>query len=443
MRNTHGMAEDCRVMRWGIAASHFISIVRSLMNPLHVLRENGRLVAFGFFMCFCSSVGHTFFISLFNGELRHVFNLSHGDIGAMYAAGTIASAAIFMFAGRLVDRVRLPIMVAIVFGGLALSALGMGLVASAAVLPFVFFGLRLFGQGLASHTGMTAMARSFNATRGRAISLASLGFSAGEALLPTLTVALLAIFAWQSIWLGVAAITVLAVPLGLYLLKGERPRKDEADETTGPQASIRHWRLGAVLRHATFWLRLPTFIAPAFIATGLFFHQVHLAEEKGWPLPLIAGSFTAFALSSIVTTLFAGPLVDRLSARQLWPWVLLPMALSCVVLASSASVWVAPAFMILIGMTTGLYSISGTAMWPELYGTRHLGAIKAFVQSVMVLASGVAPVALGVLIDRDVSMNLISLACAAWCVFAAILAVVAMRRDQSTAGSGTASSPSK
>ena len=43
------------------------------MLPLTFLRAHGRLIGFGFFMYFCSSVGQTFFISLFGGELREAF----------------------------------------------------------------------------------------------------------------------------------------------------------------------------------------------------------------------------------------------------------------------------------------------------------------------------------------------------------------------------------
>lgn len=416
------------------------SVIRAALAPLHfndrhfpmssfrVLRQNGRLVAFGFFMCFCSSVGQTFFISLFNGEIRRSFGLGHGDIGAMYAAGTVTSAATLMFAGRLIDRTRLSRVVVLVLGGLACAAAAMGLVWSAIGLPFVFYGLRFFGQGLASHTGMTAMGRYFNAARGRVISLAALGYSAGEALLPAAVVACLAVVGWQSLWLTIAATVVLAIPLGLFLLSGPMPREADGDDAVSRERAAPDWPLGAVLADRSFWLRMPTLLAPPFIATGLFFHQVRLAEEKGWPLQLMAGAFTAFAVASILTSLMAGPTVDRLSARRLWPWVLLPMAASCAVLAALAASWAALLFMVLIGISTGLFGVAGNALWPELYGTRHLGAIKAFMQSAMVLASGLAPVVFGLLIDRDVGMNRIAVACGAWCLLAAALAVLASPR---------------
>lgn len=78
--------------------------VKGTMLPLSFLRLNGRLIAFGMFIAFASSFGQTFFISLFGGEIRAAFGLSHGAFGSIYAAGTLASAATLVWAGLLIDR---------------------------------------------------------------------------------------------------------------------------------------------------------------------------------------------------------------------------------------------------------------------------------------------------------------------------------------------------
>ena len=47
------------------------------------LRANANLIGFGFALCFVSSVGQTYFISLFGGEIRGEFGLSHGEFGTV------------------------------------------------------------------------------------------------------------------------------------------------------------------------------------------------------------------------------------------------------------------------------------------------------------------------------------------------------------------------
>ncbi|WP_354081811.1 hypothetical protein [Constrictibacter sp. MBR-5] len=56
-----------------------------------------------------------------------------------------------------------------------------------------------------------------------------------------------------------------------------------------------------------------------------------------------------------------------------------------------------------------------------MYETTHLGAIRAFGQSAMVFSSGLAPVAMGVLIDLDISMGAIAAGSAIYCVGASLL----------------------
>ena len=51
------------------------------MFSLSFLRANANLIGFGFALCFISSVGQTYFISLFGGEIRAEFGLSHGGFG--------------------------------------------------------------------------------------------------------------------------------------------------------------------------------------------------------------------------------------------------------------------------------------------------------------------------------------------------------------------------
>ena len=89
------------------------------MLSLSFLRANARLLAFGVLMTFCSSMGQTFFISLFSGEIRTAFALSDGDFGSLYAVATLGSAAVLLWAGRLIDRLPLP-----VFAGSVLALLG-------------------------------------------------------------------------------------------------------------------------------------------------------------------------------------------------------------------------------------------------------------------------------------------------------------------------------
>ena len=96
------------------------------MLSLGFLRANARLIGFGFALCFLSSGGQTFFISLFGGEIRAEFGLSNGEFGTVYMAGTLASAATIVWLGRVVDHWSIERTTTLTLLGLAAIATFMG-----------------------------------------------------------------------------------------------------------------------------------------------------------------------------------------------------------------------------------------------------------------------------------------------------------------------------
>ena len=143
-------------------------------------------LSLGLFLIFSSSVGQTFFISLFSGEIRNAFNLSHGMFGIIYSVATLTSATLFFWLGKLTDQFNLTVLGLITLG--ILSGFSF-LLSSADTLHILFLsllGLRLFGQSMISHIAVTAMARWFSKKRGRALSIALMGHPIGEAILPSL-----------------------------------------------------------------------------------------------------------------------------------------------------------------------------------------------------------------------------------------------------------------
>ena len=386
------------------------------------LREHGLLIGFGFFMCFCSSFGQTFFISWFGGEIRESFSLSHGDFGSIYSAATLTSAATLVWVGRSIDVVSLKAFSVAVVVGLAAACLLMASAWNAAMLFAAVFGLRLFGQGLVSHASMTAMGRYFRAERGRVISIASLGYNFGEAVLPRVLVAALVVIDWRTAWLAAALALVLALPMILALLTGAGTGTSGAGSRSSAAADDNDYALKDVLGNAGFWMRMPALLAPAFIYTGLIFHQVHMAETKGWSPELMAWSFSVAAVASLMATIVAGPLVDWMSARRMVPFYLTTLAAACFVLYGSSADYSAPLFFLLVGINAGFSLVLLGALWPELYGVTHLGAIRAFCHAAMVFSSGLAPAIMGVVIDLGSSFETIALWCGVYCVAASVLA---------------------
>ncbi len=372
------------------------------MPVLHFLRDNARWVAGGFLLTFFSSFGQTFFISLSAGDIRAEYGLSHGGFGTIYMLATLASAATLPQIGKIVDRISVASTVLLAAPVLAIACILMAWSRSLALLVLAIYLLRLFGQGIFTHIAMTAMGRWFAAQRGRAISLTAIGVNLGEAVFPVSFVTIAALLGWRGSWLLAAGVLlVVALPVIYGLLKVERTPQSVVLDPGRP--AVRDWTRAEVVRDPLFWASLSGVLAPPFIGTTIFFHQVYLSELRGWEPSVFAASFAIMSSMTILFALIAGQLVDRFSAIRLLPSFLVPLSLSCFVLASTDAPWGAYAFMALMGISYGFSSTLFGALWPELYGSKHLGGIRSLIVAFMVFATAMGPGLTGALIDAGIS----------------------------------------
>ncbi|MCT8158590.1 MFS transporter [Pseudoruegeria sp. SHC-113] len=372
-------------------------------SALGFARANARWIGAGALMALCSGFGQTYFISIFAGNIRADFGLSHGGWGALYASGTLASAAVMLWAGGLADRFRLRGLGSAVLLGLAVACCAMALASQVWMLPFVVFLLRLFGQGMASHVAMIAMARWFAANRGKAIAFAAFGFSVGEALLPIVFVALMGIAAWQSLWFLCAGLLVAATVLLRHLLRSERQPQSYAESDSSHGLEGRHWTRREALQSRAFWLLAPALFAPSCFVTAFFFQQVHVAEAKGVAHLALVALFPLYTGLSVAAMFATGWAVDRFGTARLLPFYQMPMALGFCALAGFGGLTGIALAMGLMALTTGANAPLPAAVMADLFGTRHLGAIKAVATAIMVLGSAVGPILSGVLIDAGLA----------------------------------------
>ncbi len=386
------------------------------------LRENFRWIAGGFLLTYFSSIGQTFFISASVGEWRSMFDLSHGQFGQLYMLATLASAMVLPFAGKIVDIMPEHRVIALVAPALAAAALLAAHAPSIPVLILAIFLLRLLGQGMMTHIALTATGRWFAAQRGRAVSLVVLGHQGGEATLPLMFASLASLVSFQAGWTGAALLVlVVALPLGVWAYR--TPRSPRGVVMDHPQ-STRQWTRPEVIRDPVFWVLLTGVLAPAFIGTTIFFHQDYLTTLRGWPPLLFAQGLTLMAATTVAFALINGALIDRFGAVAVLPFFLLPLSIACLTAGLAVETWTVVVFMMLLGMSYGISSTLFGALWPEIYGTKHLGAVRSLVVSAMVLATAVGPGLTGTLIDMGLPLPDQLLAMSAYCL--AISAVLAL-----------------
>ena len=272
-----------------------------------------------------------------------------------------------------------------------------------------------------THIALTETGRWFSASRGRAMSLVVPGHQAGEALFPVTFAIIAAAFGWQMAWIGGAAFLMLvALPLILWLFSVERVPTSAEDSAT-PERTARDWTRAEVLRDPYFYMLLFCVLAPPFIGTTIFFHQDYFVDLRGYDPLAFAAAFPVMAATTVTFALISGSLIDRYGALGILPYFLLPLAVASLAAGLVTPVWGVYVVMVLLGVSYGFTSTLAGALWPELYGIKHLGAVRSVIVAAMVFSTALGPGITGALIDMGIGLPVQMLWMAGWCIVASLL----------------------
>ncbi|MAP95070.1 MAG: MFS transporter [Ponticaulis sp.] len=392
---------------------------------LSFLTRNARWLAGGLLLCFFSGFGQTYFISLSNESIRTALDLSHAEFGLAYSIATLASAFTVAKFGHLADRWSPRRSAAIVIMCLGLAAFLMSFsILSVLILVPALYGLRLFGQGFCGHVAMTSAGKWFERNRGKAVSIVGLGFPLSEMTMPVLAAGVLSLAGFQALWAGGAGVLIFSALPAIFLLL----RKDRLPGSADPHENqnvtsevLNNWRRRDVMKRVEFYLVLVAVLCPPFMNTAFFFHQQHLAEIKSWPISMMVGSMTVFALAQIASSLLTGFLIDRIGSKIILSVYLMPLAIGLTIPAFTESSLVIPLVLGFMGLSNGAAASLLGALWPELFGSKHLGEIRALAYAAMVASTAASPLLTGVLIDVGVRFDLQLACCGAFSLLASAL----------------------
>ena len=398
------------------------------MSLFHFLRENAPWLTAGVLLTFLSSFGQTFFISIFAGHIREAFDLTHGQWGGIYTLGTTTSALVMVWAGGLTDHFRVRALAPIILLMSVGACLAMALNPVWWGLFFVIFALRFAGQGMLGHIAVVAMSRWFVAMRGRALSIATLGFAIGESILPLLFVSLMTVIDWRFLW-GVAAfLAFLGIPALMLLLRTERTPQSWAASDQSFGMLGRHWTRNQTLRHFLFWFMIPALLGPAAFNTAFFFHQVHFAEVKAIPHGELVAMFPFYTAVGIGSMVLSGWALDRFGTPRLIPFMQVPMVAAFLIFAWADTTAALLAGFFFLALTTGANSTLPNAFWAEFYGTARIGSIKAMAAAVMVFGSAIGPGLTGLGIDLGLGIEAQYVIIAGYFVFATVMMMIGVAR---------------
>jgi MFS family permease len=389
------------------------------MNYYRFFLANTKILLFGVFLTFFSGFGQTFVLSLYIPSIINEFGISKSLYAGIYSAATLCSGIIMIFAGKIIDRVPLKKFTLWVITGIFIANLIAGFTMNLVMLFFAIFLLRFFGQGLLSHTSMTTMGRYFSRARGKALSIAILGYPLAETLMPIAVLTTIMMIGWrESFMISALIILGLMFPLIIFLIRNfdkKSIREDMIEKqgkitTRSEDVQEKTWSQKDIIRNVFFYIFAPTTFVMGFAQTALFYFQIFIAEFKGWSPEWMAINITAYAIASSVFSILAGPMIDRFSALRIFPFVLFPLIAGLLVLSFFTSPVTTTIFWFLVGISGGINPTVSNALYAETYGTHNLGSVRSVFTFVMIISTAAGPVVYSTFLDSGFTFNHIHIA---------------------------------
>lgn len=389
---------------------------------LSLIRNNLGLLAVAFFAVFTGNLGQSFFIGLFQVPISQHLNLSASEFGNIYAAITIAGGFFVMHFGPKIDWIS-PRRYAI----LVLSALTIGLLlltlSSWWWLGIVGLGLlRLSGQGLMTHLGLTLAGREFTLNRGRALGLMGLAMPVGEIILPP-TIALLFVWLnWQEVWWSILAFLIV-IWFCLFNFVDWPDAPHQTKDTSNKKMSDVN-----PMRELRFWLLIPMLLVLPMTLTGIFIYQAQLTQELNASTATYALALTTMGLIRFPIALLGGRWVDELGVTLLARLYLVPYAvalLTVILIGGNLGIWV---LMLGAGIGMSISTPVGDSLLIRLWGKEHLGRVRSLKSAFLVFSTGITPALIGFLLDAQVSFKTILFGMLIFLIVACLLAQAPIRQ---------------
>nr|WP_321406393.1 MFS transporter [uncultured Carboxylicivirga sp.] len=371
---------------------------------------------FGSIGILASIPGQTIGISTFTDPVKDALGLSRDQFSFAYGIGTFISSLLLTYAGKLYDRYGViwsaTFSILILSASLVLSSYSQ--VVSEGIfsvfhfrhwaIPFtlmtiLFAIIRFSGQGVLTMVSRNMVMKWFDRLRGRINSISSISVAFGFSISPLIIDSLIQNNGWQNAWRIMAA-SLMVVLVMVFLFYKDNPEKyglqvdgksSDKKRSKTSLTSERNFTLAEALNTRSFWMYALILSFHSFFVTGFTFHVVSIFSEAGYER---SEAISIFFPITIVSTLisFAGNIISD--------WIKLKILLYIMILGAILStiglmILNSPVGYYLIsigfGMSSGLFAVLMSIVWPRFFGRLHLGAISGKAMSMLVLGSAVGP----------------------------------------------------
>ena len=353
------------------------------------------IVAFAFV---AQMVAGPYVFGVFFRPMTQDLHWSRGDFALANTFSVVVGGAIGFFAGPIIDGRHGRWLV---MGGAVIAGLGLASLAFVNEL-WQFWLLRgviyvIGGVGISPLVVNAMLSKWFVRQRGRAISIASMGLSAGAVVLAPAVAYVIEQYGWRAAWAvqGGVLLVVLVIPAIIII---RRQPEDigllpDGDTAITPNAMTSHsanpprsaqaedpWTRGEALRTRELWLLIGIFGIGGLPASAIVLHLISFLQDVGFSVAVavfIVGFENAFAL---ISKPIWGYYLDKFDPRHLvalgWGFKLIPL-FAMPIIGSDYGLWGMLPLAALYGTGVGSGQTGQEVIWAHYFGRRHIGAVRS------------------------------------------------------------------
>lgn len=337
--------------------------------------------------------GRTQGLGLITEPLLADLKIGRSEFAQINLWATLIGSLFCLPVGRWLDRFGARPVLVVILLGLGLAVVGISRVESATGLFVLITATRALGQSALSVVSISLVGKWFQ----RRISIAMGVYSVLVGLMFAIAFGLVGesvrVQGWRVAWeqIGVALL-IGFLPLAWLLVRstpesvGVAPDGEEEQATAATGLT-----LAAALRTPAFWIFAPATSIFGLVVSGIGLFNESILKELGFDEKTYHTTLIITTLVGLATQLVGGWLG--------WKWSLRGLMTLAMGLYGASLLWLPSVTgrselfsnAVLMGAAGGMITVVFFAIWPELFGRRHLGLIQGAAQLLTVLASAIGP----------------------------------------------------
>jgi len=337
----------------------------------------------------------TYSYTIFVDPIATAFNTSTTRVLFGFTLTNIGTGVLGVYAGRFLLRVRVRLGL---LAGLVIMALGfLGLsVINALWQLYLLYGIIIaFGSMVVAPLGASSMvANWFTANRGRALTMATLGTSFGQLLIPRLAAWVISGWDWQTAYRVFALLMVLVIPV-IVLIAVDRP-EDKGMQPYGGSAGAKGASGEAppllasrdILRRLDFWSIGLSYLLTVTVYLALVAVMVPYARTYGVSALEASQLTVCMGVFAIIGKFAFATWTDRIGLRNTF-WIAVGLNLAACILLVAVPGY--PALFVASALVGG--SAGGILpLWPGLiafrFGRHALPQVMGLMSPMILIIQG-------------------------------------------------------